>query len=113
MTGYAQRCKPSSTSPGVDVSKQLKEPASGPTPPTGSKDVQEVVASVIQDVRERGDEAVRHYSEKFDQWSPESFRLSDEEIDKIVASVPGEALDDIRTVQANVRMFAQHQLDSM
>jgi sulfopropanediol 3-dehydrogenase len=95
------------------VSKQLKEPASGPTPPTGSQDVQEVVASVIQDVRERGDEAVRHYSEKFDQWSPESFRLSDEEIDKIVASVPGEALDDIRTVQANVRMFAQHQLDSM
>jgi sulfopropanediol 3-dehydrogenase len=95
------------------VSKQLKEAASGPTPRTSRTDVQEVVASVIEDVRERGDEAVRHYSEKFDNWSPESFRLTAEEIDKIIAGVSQEALDDIRTVQANVRGFAQRQLESM
>jgi sulfopropanediol 3-dehydrogenase len=95
------------------VSKQLKEAASGPTPQTSRTDVQEVVASVIEDVRERGDEAVRHYSEKFDNWSPENFRLTAEEIDEIIAGVPQEALDDIRTVQANVRGFAQRQLESM
>jgi sulfopropanediol 3-dehydrogenase len=95
------------------VSKQLKEAASGPTPQTSRTDVQEVVASVIDDVRERGDEAVRHYSEKFDNWSPESFRLTAEEIEEITAGVPQEALDDIRTVQANVRGFAQRQLESM
>ena len=64
-------------------------------------------------MRERGDAAVRDYSEKFDNWSPESFRLGPEEIERIVATVPGEVLDDLRTVQANVRTFAQHQLESM
>ena len=29
-----------------------------------------------------------HYSEKFDNWSPESFRLAPEEIERIVATVP-------------------------
>ena len=31
----------------------------------------------------------------------------------IVATVPGEVIDDLRTVQANVRTFAQHQRESM
>jgi sulfopropanediol 3-dehydrogenase len=75
--------------------------------------VAEVVATVIDDVRQRGDDAVRHYSEKFDRWSPESFRLSPEEINRIISTVPDEVLDDLRTVQANVRDFAQHQLASM
>jgi histidinol dehydrogenase len=38
--------------------------------------VQALVADVIADVRERGDAAVREYSEKFDQWSPEQFKLT-------------------------------------
>src|SRR3954454_23653203 len=113
MPGYAQSCTTPSTASGADVSKQLKEAASGPTPRTSRTDVQEVVASVIEDVRQRGDEAVRHYSEKFDNWSPENFRLTAEEIDEITAGVPQEALDDIRTAQANVRRFAEHQLESM
>ena len=40
--------------------------------------VAETVAQVIEDVRERGDQAVREYSEKFDNWSPQSFRLDAE-----------------------------------
>ncbi|MFG2256215.1 histidinol dehydrogenase [Streptomyces mirabilis] len=75
--------------------------------------VRETVAGVIGDVRERGDAAVRAYSEKFDRWSPDAFRLSAEEIEKIVASVPRQAIDDIRFVQDQVRSFARHQLDSM
>ena len=39
-------------------------------------DVKETVTGVIADIRERGDEAVRAYSAKFDNWSPESFLLS-------------------------------------
>ena len=38
--------------------------------------VRETVASVIADIRERGDAAVREYSSKFDNWSPEDLRLS-------------------------------------
>ena len=95
------------------MSRQLKQAASTAALRQERSDVAEVVAGVIEDVRQRGDAAVRHYSEKFDNWSPESFRLAPEEIERIVASVPGEVLDDLRTVQANVRTFAQHQLESM
>lgn len=76
-------------------------------------DVRDVVATVIADVRERGDEAVRYYSEKFDKWSPEDFRLDADEIERIMGQVPDQALTDIRTVQANVRSFAQRQLESL
>jgi sulfopropanediol 3-dehydrogenase len=95
------------------MSRQLKKTASTAALRQERSDVAEVVATVIDDVRQRGDDAVRHYSEKFDRWSPESFRLSPEEIDRIISTVPDEVLDDLRTVQANVRNFAQHQLASM
>ncbi|WP_410605812.1 histidinol dehydrogenase [Amycolatopsis sp. lyj-90] len=75
--------------------------------------VRQVVTDVIADVRERGDAAVRDYSEKFDGWSPANFRLDAEEIEKIVATVPQQAIDDIRAVQDRVRVFAQHQRDSL
>jgi sulfopropanediol 3-dehydrogenase len=76
-------------------------------------DVAERVAAILDDIRERGDEAVRQYSEKFDNWSPESFRLSQDDIARIVSGVPGTVLDDIRFVQQQVRTFAQAQRDSM
>jgi sulfopropanediol 3-dehydrogenase len=95
------------------MSLQLKEAASIATLRQERSDVADVVAAVIDDVRERGDDAVRHYSEKFDQWSPASFVLDAEAIERIVAQVPEEVIEDLRTVQANVRAFAQHQLESM
>jgi sulfopropanediol 3-dehydrogenase len=75
--------------------------------------VRATVEEIITAVRERGDEAVAEYSEKFDNWSPDSFLLSEAEIEQIVASVPQQTLDDIVTVQANVRRFARHQRDSL
>jgi sulfopropanediol 3-dehydrogenase len=75
--------------------------------------VRETVTQVIADVRERGDAAVREYSEKFDGWSPDSFRLDAESIEKIVASVPAQAIEDIKAVQARVRRFAEHQRASL
>lgn len=75
--------------------------------------VRDTVTSVIADIRGRGDQAVREYSEKFDTWSPSEFRLSPERIDEILASVPAQTIKDIETVQRNVREFAQHQRDSI
>ncbi|WP_435122511.1 histidinol dehydrogenase [Amycolatopsis thermoflava] len=76
-------------------------------------DVAGRVRGLIADIRDRGDAAVREYSAKFDSWSPESFRLSPERIEEIVARVPAQVLDDIRFVQDQVRTFARHQRDSM
>lgn len=78
-----------------------------------SRSVRDTVSAVIADVRARGDAAVREYSQKFDTWSPESFQLSDRQIADIVASVPEQALLDIKTVQERVRTFAVHQRNSL
>ena len=79
----------------------------------GRSDVAETVRGILADVRVRGDEAVREYSQKFDGWSPESFRLSAEQVAEITAGVPEQAIADIETVQANVRRFAEHQRASL
>ncbi|MEU3983511.1 histidinol dehydrogenase [Streptomyces sp. NPDC026672] len=75
--------------------------------------VQDTVRSVIDDIRTRGDVAVREYSQKFDGWSPDSFRLSTDAIKKIIAEVPDQVIADIEFVQAQIRRFAQAQKDSL
>ena len=75
--------------------------------------VQETVRGIIADIRERGDEAVRELSVKFDKWSPESFKLSDGEIKEIVDSLPQQTIDDLKFAQAQVRNFAEIQRASM
>ena len=76
-------------------------------------EIQSTVASIIDAVREEGDVAVRRYSEKFDGWNPEHFRLADEEIERIVAEVDQQTLDDITFAQKQVRGFAEAQRASM
>lgn len=76
-------------------------------------DIGEVVHQIIEAVRAGGDAAVREYSARFDRWEPESFRLSPEEIEALVARVDEETLDDIRFAQAQVRRFAEAQRASM
>src|SRR5579872_22862 len=71
--------------------------------------VRATVEGIIADVTTRGDAAVRELSQKFDKWSPPSFRLERAEIDRIVAAVPRETLDDIKFAQAQIRNFAQLQ----
>jgi sulfopropanediol 3-dehydrogenase len=93
--------------------RHLKSAVSAGQVRAARADVAERVATILDDIRERGDEAVRQYSEKFDNWSPESFRLSQDDIARIVSGVPGTVLDDIRFVQQQVRTFAQAQRDSM
>lgn len=93
---------------------QIFKAASAPdAAPTSDPAVVETVGRVIADIRERGDDAVREYSEKFDGWAPERFRLNQEEIDRIVATVPQQVQDDILAAQGNVRNFATHQRNSL
>ena len=67
------------------------------------------VESVLADIQTRGDAAVREYSQKFDNWNPPSFRLSQPEIDACFAALTPRAIDDIKFAQAQVRNFAEHQ----
>ncbi|KAF2111907.1 histidinol dehydrogenase [Lophiotrema nucula] len=76
-------------------------------------DVGYIVKGVIDDIRQNGDAAVQRYSEKFDHWSPKSFKLSKEDIAVAIAAVPKQTIEDIKQVQAKVRRFAQAQKDSI
>jgi sulfopropanediol 3-dehydrogenase len=76
-------------------------------------DVRNTVEKVIAEIRERGDDAVREYSQKFDNWAQDSFRLTEEQIQEAISNVPTQTLEDIQTVQANVRRFALLQRESL
>ena len=91
----------------------LKKAVPAETLTSGREEVAATVRDVLTEVRTRGDEAVRQYSEKFDSWSPESFRLSQAQIAGIVDGVPDQVIRDIEFVQAQVRHFAQAQRSSL
>jgi sulfopropanediol 3-dehydrogenase len=75
--------------------------------------VKRIVEGVLAEVEARGDTAVRDFSAKFDQWQPETFRLSASEIEASVDALRPRELDDIRFAQAQVRRFAEIQRASV
>lgn len=78
-----------------------------------SDQVSQTVKGVIDYIRRDGDSAVRQYSEKYDKWSPQSFKLSDSDIEDIMSKVPDQVIKDIKKVQSNVRKFAEAQKNSL
>ncbi|MDA9931030.1 histidinol dehydrogenase [Alphaproteobacteria bacterium] len=75
--------------------------------------VRGVVEQALGEIEARGDAAVRELSEKFDNFSPASYRLSQSEIDALIAEVSPRDMDDIRFAQDQVRNFAEVQRASM
>ena len=75
--------------------------------------VSEVVKNTLKVIEQKGDKAVREFSEKFDNYSPKSYRLSAAEIESLVKKVSPQDLGDIKFAQEQIRNFAQAQRDSM
>lgn len=75
--------------------------------------VRSTVESILADIGARGDDAVREYSRKFDQWDPASFTLSQADIEAAVKKLSPREVEDIRFAQKQIRNFAQIQRDSM
>jgi sulfopropanediol 3-dehydrogenase len=71
------------------------------------------VSGYIEEIRREGIEAVRRLSTKFDHWTPKTFRLSQEEIERCIAELPPQAIADIKFAQEQVRNFARHQLSTL
>ena len=69
--------------------------------------VRETVEAILADIEARKDVAVRELSQKFDNWSPASFKLSPAEVERAIGQVKKRDLDDIKFAQAQVRNFAQ------
>src|SRR5262250_362432 len=76
-------------------------------------EVRETVEAILADIDARKDAAVRELSQKFDNWSPPSFKLSASDVEKAIAQVGKRDLDDIKFAQQQVRNFAQKQKETM
>jgi histidinol dehydrogenase len=53
--------------------------------------VRTLVEDILKTIGEQGDAAVREYSERFDRWSPQNFRLTRAEIDACYQELPEQA----------------------
>ena len=71
--------------------------------------VRETVEEILTAVETRRDAAVRDLSQKFDHWSPPSFKLTDSEIERAIGQVAKRDLEDIKFAQTQVRNFAAKQ----
>ncbi|MEM5503014.1 histidinol dehydrogenase [Ahrensia kielensis] len=93
--------------------KHLKTAKSAAERSDDDAKVRNTVETILEDIELRGDDAVRVLSEKFDNYSPKSFRLSDHDITSLMNKVSSRDMDDIKFAQEQVRNFAQAQRDSM
>jgi len=75
--------------------------------------VRQTVESILDDVKKRGNTAIRELSKKFDNWEPADFKLTPAEVERAISQVRKRDLEDIKFAQAQVRNFAQKQRDSM
>jgi len=75
--------------------------------------VQQTVREMLEKVKKEGETAVRYYSEKFDTWSPNSFKISEDEITAARNSLPKSEIEDIDFCQAQIRNFASEQMKGL
>lgn len=71
--------------------------------------VRRTVEGILESIAARGEAAVREYSEQFDKWSPQDFRLSTAEIEACLAALPKQTITDIEFAQSQIRNFALAQ----
>ena len=72
-----------------------------------------VVAETLADIEARGDAAVHELAVKFDGYDRETYRLTETEIDAIIAKVSPRDMADLKFAQEQVRNFAKAQRASM
>lgn len=93
--------------------KILKQGKSVDDIKSADEKVSVIVSETLKKIETKGDAAVRELSQQFDKWSPDSFRLSDEQIQNIVDEIPEQTKADIEFAQGNIRKFAEAQKASM
>ena len=87
----------------------LKEGISQEEKDDADAKVRKTVENILDDIKARGDAALKDYSEKFDNWRPDNFQVSRAEIDVCYDQVTKQNIEDIEFAQAQVRGFAEIQ----
>jgi sulfopropanediol 3-dehydrogenase len=94
------------------MSQWLKRAQPDPTADNAAG-IRTAVETLLADVADRGDAAIREMSIRFDGWDRADYRLSMQEIDACMAKLSRRDLEDIRFAQTQVRRFAQLQRESV
>ena len=72
--------------------------------------VTDTVAEILRNVRERGDEALREYTAKFDHAEIDSLLVSEAEMQEALGQVDGEFMRVLNRAAANIRKFHERQV---
>ncbi len=75
----------------------------------GNEEQLKTVRQVIADVRERGDAAIRMYSEKWDGFAPANLRVTEEEVKEAVKGFDEQLYKDLAEAAANIRHYHSAQ----
>ena len=75
--------------------------------------VKKIVEETLKKIEVEGDQFIRKLSEKFDDYSPKNFRLSEKEIQDLMNEVSDSDKKDIKFAQQQVRFFAKAQLSTL
>ena len=81
-----------------------------PRPEPASAGPREAVRAIISEVRERGDDALRELTERFDGVSPASLTVTPDEIAEAAARTPAAVREALAAAVANVGAYHRHQL---
>ena len=75
--------------------------------------VKATVEKILKDVEANGDLAIRQLSQRFDNFNPEKFLLSESEISAAMQKVTTREMEDIKFAQNQIRNFAYEQMKSI
>ncbi|WLR49300.1 histidinol dehydrogenase [Halobacillus litoralis] len=78
----------------------------------GTEEQRKSVQEIISQVKTRGDEAVKEYTERFDKATMESSKVSKEEFEQAYASLDGEFVQILQEAADNIRAFHEKQKSS-
>src|SRR5271166_1093136 len=101
------------TNGGTAMARYLKRGIDASAIKAADAKVRETVEAILAEIEAGRDKAVRALSEKFDNWSPASFKLSAAEIERAIGKLRKRELDDIKFAQAQVQNFAQRQKETL
>ena len=74
-----------------------------------SPEIENSVRDILENVRTRGDAAVREYAQRFDVWCPEHLELTREDLEQAAAQCDSAFLASLQKAAANIRAFHQRQ----
>lgn len=75
----------------------------------GNEEQLKTVRQVIADVRQRGDAAIRMYSERWDGFAPANLRVTEEEVKEAVKGFDEQLYADLSEAAANIRHYHSAQ----